>query len=82
MWTIVWDLIAGSQIFAWVVAGVAGLAALFLHGKSQRRKGAKDKERELEIRDHENAKDIRDRVDRELDDELREHEQRGFRDDE
>ena len=80
MWTFLVDALAGSELVRWVVMGTAGLLGGIFWGRVQKRKGAKETQHKMEIKDHENADRIRDNVDRNLDDELRKHDGRGFRD--
>lgn len=61
-------------------AVVAGVIAILTFGAVQRKQGRTEARREAQEDDYENAADIRNRVDRDLADELRKHEGRGFRD--
>ena len=73
-------LLLASKPVRWLVGAVAllgaGLAAIGLI----RRDAARDALTQAENDDHENAADIRDRVERDLAGELRKHDDAGWRD--
>ena len=76
----IWTAILSSRPVRWVLgAGVAVLAFLGIVAAA-RRDAAKDAITQAELDDHENAADIRARTDRNLADELRKHDDAGWRD--
>jgi hypothetical protein len=64
-----------------ILAGAGALlAALVAFGASERRKGREAERFKATEADHERAEDIRDTVERNLADELRKHDDAGYRD--
>lgn len=61
-------------------AVVAGVIAILTFGAVKKKQGRTEARREAQEDDYENAADIRNRVDRNLADELRKHDDAGFRD--
>jgi hypothetical protein len=61
-------------------AAVLGVIAVLTFGFVKKKQGRAEARAEAQEDDYENAADIRDRVSRNLDDRLREYEDRGFRD--
>jgi len=74
------NLILGSEIIQWLLGGLGAFAAILFYGRHQRRKGKKEVLREAQEADHENASEINDRVERHLDQRVREMDGRGYRD--
>jgi len=68
-----------AGIKAWIYG--AGAAAIMTVAGWLYVRGRKDKRRELEIDDYEHAEDIRRRVSTDRADELRKHDDAGWRDD-
>ena len=76
----IWSAILSSRPVRWVLgAGVAVLGFLGIVAAA-RRDAAKDALTQAELDDHENAADIRARTERNLADELRKHDDAGWRD--
>ena len=76
----IWTAILSSRPVRWVLgAGVAVLAFLGII-TAARRDATRDAITQLELDDHENAANIRARTDRNLADELRKHDDDGWRD--
>ena len=76
----IWGAILSSRPVRWILgAGVAVLAFLGVIAAA-RRGAAKDALTQAELDDHENAADIRARTERNLADELRKHDDAGWRD--
>jgi len=64
-----------------IILGVVAAVAAFLgYGAKQRAKGRHDADMKQRIKDHENASDIRNRVERDLPDRVREADGSGWRD--
>lgn len=78
MWII--DLILGSTVVKAILGFLVGWAAMAGYGWKKKREGKTEAKREAQQEDIENAEDIRKRVARDLADELRQHEGRGYRD--
>ena len=80
MGDVIWSSILSSKPVRWMIgAGVAVLAFLGIIAAA-RRDAAQDARTEAESDDHENAADIRARTERNLADELRKHDDAGWRD--
>ena len=76
----IWSAILSSRPARWIIgAGVAVLGFLGII-MAARRDAAKDALTQAELDDHENAAHIRDRTERNLADELRKHDDAGWRD--
>ena len=76
----IWSAILSSRPVRWILgAGVAVLGFLGII-MAARRDAAKDALTQAENYDHENAADIRANVERNLADELRKHDDAGWRD--
>ena len=69
-----------TDIAQWIAGALAALAGLSAWGWKKKREGAKEQAAKAKEEDSENAEDIRKRVARDLADELRKHEGRGYRD--
>ena len=76
----IWSSILSSRPVRWIIG--AGVAVLGFVGiiMAQRRDAAKDALTQAELDDHENAADIRARTEHNLADELRKHDDAGWRD--
>lgn len=72
-----WITLLRSKLARWL----AVLAAVVLAVFAIRRDAKRDAIRNMEEDDHENAADLRDRVERDLPERLRRYEGNGFRDD-
>ena len=76
----IWSAILSSRPVRWMIgAGVAVLGFLGII-MAARRDAARDALAQAELDDHENAADIRANVERNLADELRKHDDAGWRD--
>ena len=76
----IWSAILSSRPVRWMIgAGVAVLGFLGII-MAARRDAARDAITQAELDDHENAAHIRDRTERNLADELRKHDDAGWRD--
>ena len=76
----IWSAILSSRPVRWIMgAGVAVLAFLGII-TAARRDATRDAITQSELDDHENAANIRARTDRNLADELRKHDDAGWRD--
>jgi len=69
-----------SDLLPYLVAAVAALAAVLGYGARQKAVGRKDAETKAKEADHENATDIRDRVERDLPERVHDLDDAGFRD--
>ena len=69
-----------TRLKLWLGALLAGLAALAAWGRAQSKNGARKAITDMKGRDHENAADIRDRVEREHADRVSAFANRGYRD--
>ncbi|WP_170334961.1 hypothetical protein [Ruegeria arenilitoris] len=74
------DLLMGSGAVQWVLGVLAAVIGVFAYGKVQKRKGKREVLREVQEADYENAAEIYDRVERNLDKRVRDMESRGYRD--
>lgn len=74
------DFLLGSDIVQALVGLVVAFVLALGYGQVKKREGAKEQAAKANEEDIENAEDIRRRVARDLDRELREHEGRGYRD--
>lgn len=74
------DLLLGSGAVQWVLGVLAAIIGLFAYGRVQKRKGKKEVLREVQEADYENAAEINDRVERNLDKRVRDMDDRGWRD--
>lgn len=73
-------LFTGSKLARWLAMASAALIAILTFGKLQKRAGRKDERQRAKEADNERAKSIRDNVERELPERLRDFDGRGFRD--
>lgn len=78
MWVV--DLIMASTVVKATIGFLVGWAAMAGYGWKKKRDGKAEAKRDAQQEDIENAEDIRKRVARDLADELRKHEGRGYRD--
>lgn len=69
-----------SDLWPYIAAAGAAIALWLGNNVRQRAKGRKGAETKAEEADHENAANIRNRVDRNLDDRVRKHDGAGWRD--
>jgi len=69
-----------SSILPYIIAVISVLAGFFGYGALQKAKGKKNAETKQRIEDHENAAEIRKRVERDLPDRVHEHDGSGWRD--
>lgn len=74
------DLVLHSTVVKAILGFLVGWGAMAGYGWKKKREGKAEAKREAQLEDIENAKDIRERVARDLADELRKHEGRGYRD--
>ena len=72
--------ILSSRPVRWILGAGAAVLAFLGIIMAARRDAAKDAITQVELDDHENAADIRARTDRNLADELRKHDDAGWRD--
>lgn len=69
-----------AQVLPWIVTVLGGIVAAFLYGRRERRKGRNEARQKAREEDHDKATAIRDRVDRDLPDRVREYDGAGYRD--
>jgi hypothetical protein len=69
-----------SEVGVYLMLGVGVLLSLFGYGKRKERQGEKRAEDKAKEADHENANEIRNRVERDLPQRVRELDDAGFRD--
>lgn len=69
-----------SKFGGYLIAAGAVFAVLFSWASSKKTEGQREERAEAKERDDEKAAEIRDRVERDLDDRLREFDQSGWRD--
>ena len=74
------ELLFGSEAIIWLGAALAAIAGFFTYGWTKKKQGAAAQKAKADQEDIENAEDIRRRVERDLADELRKHDGRGYRD--
>lgn len=76
----IWDLLINSQLVQAIIALVVGFGGAAAWGWKKKREGAAAERRRAKEEDIKNAESLRERVARDLADELRKHEGRGYRD--
>ncbi len=69
-----------AQFLPWIVTVLGGIAAALVYGRRERQKGRNEARQKAREQDHEQASAIRDRVDRDLPDRVREYDGAGYRD--
>ncbi|KIC39349.1 hypothetical protein [Leisingera sp. ANG-M7] len=69
-----------NRIWGYLAAAGALLSGLVLWGQSKKKQGRDETYIEMRAKDHENADQIRDRVDRNLDERVRKLDDAGWRD--
>ncbi|MGR3599204.1 MAG: hypothetical protein ACU0FH_02190 [Heliomarina sp.] len=69
-----------AQVLPWILTILGGIAAALVYGRRERRKGRVEERQKAKEQDHEKATAIRDRVDRDLPDRVREYDGAGYRD--
>lgn len=69
-----------GRIVPWLMAALAALGGLVAYALGQRAKGRSQERQQAEDRDNDRADQIRNRVERELPDRLREFDGAGYRD--
>lgn len=74
------EALLSSPIVQAIGAALVAFGAAVWYGRSKKKEGASEAEVKAAQKDIENAEDIRTRIERDLADELRKHEGRGYRD--
>ena len=69
-----------SELLPWAIGILATLGALWGWGRSKKAEGRQETYIEAKARDHEKATAIRDTVERDLPDRVREYDDAGYRD--
>lgn len=69
-----------AQVLPWIVTVLGGIAAALFYGRRERQKGRVEERQKAKEEDHDKASAIRDRVDRDLPDRVREYDGAGYRD--
>lgn len=69
-----------TQVLPWIVTVLGGIAAALVYGRRERQKGRVEERQKAREQDHEKATAIRDRVDRDLPERVREYDGAGYRD--
>ena len=69
-----------APVWPWLLAALAGIAALLGYGARQKARGRHEEKQEATEADHDHAEDIRRRVERDLPDRVREYDGAGWRD--
>lgn len=69
-----------GPVIPYIIGALAFVAALWGWGKSKKEEGRRTERQEAQEADYENAADIRDRVDRNRDQRVRELDDAGYRD--
>ena len=80
MGDVIWTAILSSKPVRWLIGAVVTVLAFLGIIAAARRDAAQDALTQAESDDHENAADIRARTERNLADELRKHDDAGWRD--
>ena len=75
-----WAFLIKSKLAQWIAVAVSAIVAILTFGQLQKRKGRKEERRKAKEADNENAAEIRDRVERDLPDRVRDFDDAGFRD--
>lgn len=69
-----------AELLPWVIGGATVILALFGYGRAKKHEGRKETYIEMKAKDHEAASELRDRVDLNLDDRVRQFDDAGYRD--